>query len=159
MTTIAYRDSTMACDSQVTASETKYGKAKKIRKLADGSLIGVCGDWAAAYRLLIGVREDGTVPPSLLETTKGACALFVRPDQSTWFIEGGPGGGMYPVNGAYLAEGSGAVAAMAAMMGGADATRAVQIACELDVNSSLPMFVERLGEVKVVKPKGRRGRK
>lgn len=156
MTTIAYRDTIMACDSQVTASETRYAKAKKIRKLADGSLLGVCGDWPAAYRLLTGVREDGTVPPSLLEATKGATGLLVRTDHSTWGIEGGTNGGLYPVSGPFLSDGSGFVIALAAMMGGADAKRAVAIACELDVNSSGPVHTEVLGEMK---PKGRKGRK
>jgi hypothetical protein len=157
VTTIVYRDGVMACDSQVTCSEVKYAKAKKIRKLGDGSLLGVSGNWAAAYRLLMGVREDGTIPPALLETTKGAGALFIRPDRSMWCIEGGKGGGVYPVLGPYLADGSGFLAAMAAMMGGADAVKAVQIACELDVNSSLPVYAERLGEL--VKPKRRKGAK
>lgn len=146
----------MACDSQVTASETRYAKAKKIRKLSDGSLLGVCGDWAAAYRLLTGIREDGTIPPSLLETTKGASGLLVRTDHSTWCVEGGPTGGVYPVMGPFLSEGSGFAIALAAMMGGADAKKAVAIACELDVNSSGPVHTETLGEIKA---KGRKGRK
>lgn len=157
MTTIAYRDGLIACDSQVTSSETKYAKAKKIRKLGDGSLIGVSGDWCAAYRLMMGMRDDGTLPPALLENTKGACAMLIRTDHSMWIIEGGPRGGLYPVIGPFLTDGSGFGFAMAAMMGGAAADKAVAIACELDVNSSLPIYTERLGEL--VKVKGRKGRK
>jgi hypothetical protein len=146
VTTIAYRDGLMACDSQVTDNETKYARAKKIRKLPDGSLIGVCGGWAAAYRLMMGVRDDGTIPGALLTNTKGARGLFVRPDKTVWCIEGGSKGGVYPVLGPFFTDGSGFAVAMAAMMGGAPADRAVAIACELDVNSSLPIYTERLGE-------------
>ena len=159
MTTIAYRDGLMACDSQVTTGETKYAKAKKIRKLADGSLIGVSGNWAAAYRLMMGVRDDGTVTPSLLASCKGADGLLIRPDNSMWMIECGARGGLVPITGPFRADGSGFAVALAAMMGGATADRAVAIACELDVNSSLPIYTERLGgPVKLKKPKGRKAK-
>lgn len=158
MTTIAYRDGVMACDSQVTFSEVKYAKAKKIRKLADGSLIGVCGDWPAAYRLMTGIRDDGTIGADLLDSVKGASAILVRPDASMWIVQGGARGGCVPVFGPFLTDGSGFNVALAAMKAGANAKRAVEIAAELDVNSSLPIFTESLGPV-VVKPKGRKGRK
>jgi hypothetical protein len=157
VTTIVYRDGIMACDSQITSGDIKYAKAKKIRRLGGGALIGVCGDWFAGYRLMMGLRDDGTLPSGLLEITKGAQGILVFPDdRSQWVIMGGKSGGIAPALGPYLTDGSGFAVAMAAMMGGADAVKAVQIACELDVNSSLPVYYEKLGEGK---PKGRKGRK
>lgn len=156
MTTIAYRDGTIACDSQLTDEiGTRSARAKKIRKLRDGSLIGVCGSWAPAYRLMQALDEHGELTPAMIESCKGAFALHIRTDKSAWMIEGGKRGGHAPLLGPYFAEGSGSIAALAAFKMGATAAQAVQIAAELDTCSSLPIFTEKLGEP-VKKPRRKR---
>jgi hypothetical protein len=64
----------------------------------------------------------------------------------------------YPVAAPFFAMGSGSVAARAAMMAGASAEQAVEIACSLDSGSGLPVNIVRVENIPVFN-KAKKGRK
>ncbi len=147
MTTIVYRDGIIACDSQVTVGEVKYARMKKIRKLPNGNLIGICGDGIAGYRLMQMIEGNGGEPTQqIIEAARGAAAIYVTTDKTVWTLVGGKNGGLAPMIGPFFADGSGYVAALAAMKAGANAVQAVTIATELDTFSSPPIYTEKLGD-------------
>ncbi len=134
MTTIAAKAGQIASDTQATGDYML--RVQKIVNLPDGGVAGGCGHWSRAWaglQWLVG-GEEGP-PPKI----KGAALLIVRPDGSLWLAEDEfPA---YPLLDKFAAIGAGAQAAMAAMDGGADAVKAVQVACKLDAYTSAPVQV------------------
>lgn len=132
MTTIAYRDGVMAADTQIGQdSMIVPGKAWKIARLPDGSLAGFCGKMVDCAAVLDWLARPETPAPKVDASLDG---LLVTPDGGLWAIEG-PELHRCTFDAPYSAVGSGARYALAAMMTGADARRAVEIAIALDDGS------------------------
>lgn len=125
MTTVAVKDGVMACDSQVTGNF--LSKTVKVIK-GDDILVGYCGDWVAGMcfaQYIAGVVD---------EEPKGSKSdevefVILRPD------------GLYIADNhlrevklkeSFYAIGSGEQAAMVAMMMGATAKEAVNMAKKVD---------------------------
>lgn len=141
MTTIVYRDGTLAGDSRVTVNDMiDTDKKTKVHRLRDGRLYGWAGGVEDAERLHIALRK-GTEPPrlecisALLIDTDGTIQLY---EGNIWIEQKGE---------PYYAVGSGAPYALGAMDAGADAIAAAKIASKRDVNSG--------GKVRSVKLGGR----
>jgi ATP-dependent protease HslVU (ClpYQ) peptidase subunit len=159
MTTIAYRDGVMAADTQVTEGNMVFAQATKLRRLADGTLIGMAGDMMPCAKLLRAIDGKGfeDIEP-IAKDCKGAWALVVNPERRVFMLQGGKAGGLAELHGDFFVEGSGAPYALGAMAAGAGAKQAVEIAARFDVNTGLPVVVENLGvPVVVEKPVRRRG--
>ncbi len=149
MTTIACTRDTMACDSRVIVGDVTHPGQKVW--LAHGMIIGVAGEGRAMSVTLrwllagkptpIPDQEKGSFS-GLILTKEG---IFVCDE--TCFIE--------PVKRSFHAVGTGAGPAIAAMMRGAKAQEAVQIACDVDSNSGGPVRVYKLSDV----PQPKRKRK
>lgn len=131
MTTIVYRDGVLAADSVVGSSGWRMGHCNKIAVRDDGAAMGVSGEWAvsvAAQRwFLSGCQGDAPA---------GDYKAIVADADGASLLEDGVIGVpcTFLVPGA-LAIGCGWPAALAAMLMGADAVKAVEIACMLDPNS------------------------
>lgn len=140
MTTIAYRNGTMACDSRgYTGGKSPIGSKCKIERLEDGTLLGA----------------SSTVPgggEQIRKWYKDGCPKDVDynlPDKFTMLAVKASGEAFYaddnlmlsgPLTADYFAIGSGLDFALGAMAAGQSAIMAVNIACELDVWSEGPVF-------------------
>lgn len=116
----------MAADSQnmLGGWKTAYSLPKLFR-LKDGSVCGVCGDYAAAVTFKNWLDSDRSADrPSLADTTviqMSANELLVHES-----------GGTFPIVASFGAWGSGAPPAYGALYMGADAVRAVEVAALVD---------------------------
>lgn len=143
MTTVAYRGGVMAADSLVTGSEIRRGTTRKIHRLEDGGLVGFAGDlgWHDAIILWMNNGADPDFRPKLPENYR-LYGMWVKPthevlvfsqDLNLSFCESD-----------FHAQGSGNEIAIGAMAHGASAFQAVEIACQFDVFSGLPVHFEYL---------------
>lgn len=142
MTTIAYRDGTMAADSRGYAGNcASLGTKSKIRKCPDGTLVGCSSNkpgqteavmaWFMAGADLSKVPDFGAIGPDFT-------LLVVRPDGTALYSDGSfhlSG----PLTAPFFAVGSGRGPAYGALEMGASAQRAVEVACLHDVWSGGPI--------------------
>lgn len=87
MTVIAWDGHTLAADKQCGTDYPR--RVTKIRRLANGELIGVCG-WMDRGLILMDWYENGADPAALPEFQKDenrSCELvIVKPDRSVWVL-------------------------------------------------------------------------
>ncbi len=144
MTTIAVKDGVMAADTLVTCGGP-YTHMNKIQRIGTVSIAGICGEAFLGAILLDWLRTKRN--PAMLHK-------IIPPDSrdSADVIELTPGG-IVLWNGwgvplrlldKQYAIGSGAMAAMSAMLNGDSAEQAVRMATRMDEYSGLPIQVERL---------------
>jgi len=133
VTTAAYKDGTMAADTQLTAGTMIY-RTQKVYQLPDGGLVSATGQWSRCYAAIdwLVKGRKGEAP-----SFKDCQLLIVKKDGSVWladdyFPE-------YPIQDTQVAIGCGAQAAMVAMESGATAIEAVQRVAKLDANTSGPV--------------------
>ena len=145
MTTIAYRDGVMAADRRAYAGGPHpVGMKVKVKRTRLGGLIGVStAKVGEADRFCGLVNEQGS---SLsLDDEIEVQALLVEPDGTVFFFnEGRCFSG--PIDAEFLSIGSGEKYAYGALMMGASAQEAVEIACECDVYSQGPAMIWRVGD-------------
>lgn len=138
MTTIAYKNGTLASDSRVTKGGTIIADThRKVHRLRDGSLLAWAGSVQDSEVMLKHLRKSLEVP--LLNDIE---ALMVRPDGSVELFEGSMW--VKQKKAPHYALGSGDVYALAAMDAGASAKRAVQIAINRDTSSGGRVQTARL---------------
>jgi len=113
-------------------------EAATLRRLADGRLAASCGLHAAGLCYIDWLEASGDKDkrPKLPETT----VIVIELDGKVRVHEEN---GDYTVTGPYHAWGSGLAPALGALMMGADAVRAVEIAGEIDPYSAGPVVSER----------------
>lgn len=138
MTTIAADSTTMVTDSQATDDDQVWS-IRKVERIGD-SLVATAGDIASGERFYNWMRKaKKTKKP---EVTNDFYALVLSPTGLFLYDAN-----LYPMPLIGMhAIGSGAKAARAAYLAGANLTRSVEIACEIDAGSSLPIQVYQLGE-------------
>jgi hypothetical protein len=106
------------------------GTKAKLRRLSDGSLLGISASVPGlpdSFRRAVeavGVEND-------FSETFDCKALLVKPDGSVWYYSGGPAF-TGPLVGEFFSTGSGEAYAYAAMIMNADAVRAVEVAIQCD---------------------------
>lgn len=148
MTTMVWDGKTLASDSGLVQGGTRVGHVPKIRRRLTHSgltvLIGIVGDYAkgtAACEAWL----NGEEWPEQHDLDEGADfeIVVIFGDGKVNFFDrfGNQAAGPVP-----YAGGSGAAFALAALKMGADAEKAVQIACELDINSYGPIQTLTQGE-------------
>lgn len=142
MTTIAYRGGVLAADSRAySGGAAPIGAKVKIHRLPDGTLFGVSSNNVGADTLLRRWVEGGCQPAESGDLKPDSFSvLLIRPDGAVFYandnldLSG-------PLSAPFFAIGSGKEAALGAMVMGADARRAVEVACELDMWSGGPVTV------------------
>lgn len=160
MTIIVVRDGVMASDSRVTvdseAGGTRVFQCQKLYKIADMKcVIGVTGDGFAALRFVEWFRrapkKNRRKPLDILVTGEGdftAVVMYANgklEEYDRWCtpeeIELGEG------KNAFYAVGCGTKLALGALVMGASAQRAVEIACQYDPFCALPVVAVSVGEL------------
>ena len=165
MTTVTFKSGVMACDSCFSYGGSVDTLGKKIVRLRSGALLGQAGDNDArdVIALLSTVKSVRQIPSrkdllslrtdflGLLVTPSGriikVSTTFVSPEN--WTDETEKDLGAWEINHAFTAIGSGSDIAMGAMAAGADAKRAVMIACRYDMNSRPPVHALHLSKLKI----------
>lgn len=149
MTTIAYRDGVMAADSCVTVESEAAGHikghcVKLFRK--GGAIIGLQGESSPGMFFLEWFGTRKPAPAVLQESEADFCALVL--DKRGKLYEYDKWCNADPViltkSRPFHAIGSGSKAALAAMYMGANARRAVAVACALDPYTAPPVVWMRL---------------
>jgi len=165
MTTIAYRDGIMACDSCWTCGDgTVDTLCTKIVRLSSGALLGSAGgnDSRTIERLLDRVKTPAAVPSyeELAAIRQDFIGLLVLPKGQIYKIAATAAQpdkcdecdlGAWQIHGLFAAAGSGADLALGAMAAGKSAKEAVAIACRYDVNSRPPVHATALAGPRQIK--------
>lgn len=139
MSTIVYRDGVMAADSRAySGNSSPIGHKMKIRRLSDGSLVGVSTCKPGLSEAFMKWLEDGADVDHGLYGDIDLAALVVRPNGEVYYYFDGlyPSG---PLIAPWFAVGSGERYAMGALEMGADAVRAAEVAAVLDTMSAPPV--------------------
>lgn len=146
MSTITYRDGIMAADSRAYAGgPTPIGFKKKLRKLVDGSMIGISTTLPGLSELVMDYFDNcaSDVPnidypqPEIGE--KKITILLVTADGEVYYADDSLNLSG-PLDGEFWAIGSGEAYALGAMECGASAEEAIEIAKKFDVWSDGPVF-------------------
>lgn len=129
MTVIAYRNGIIAADQQATYGNVKR-KLTKLFELESGEVVGFTGTAAAAMELLAWYKDGAKKedwPQAMQDTDEWAQMIIAYPGGCKWYDKR-----PYPqeVQDKFTAWGCGAEFAIGAMAMGADAVKAVTIACE-----------------------------
>lgn len=132
MTTVAYRDGVMAADTLVSSGDILRGETSKLWRMADGSLLGLCGqagfgDVIVAW--LHGGANYGERP--VIPDDANMWGLWVRPDGTVYAMSSRLV--LAPVEATFHAIGSGNELALGAMSMGASAEEAVEVAARFDL--------------------------
>ena len=155
MTVVACRDGVMACDSLVTcvAGEqvsSRYSNTKKLYRMPNGAILGGAGNPSLFNTLAVVVKKlilkRKPINAVNLKLFDSVDCLYLDINGVCWSFIGGANGGIMQLEGEFFAEGSGCVAALAAMHGGASAVRAVEIAILLNTECGPPVQSMRLDE-------------
>lgn len=155
MTTIAYKDGMMACDSCWTLNSTQVTSLSKITRLASGGLLGQAGDndGREMEAFLGKVRAPRGLPlrKELLELRLSFSGLLVLPTGHVYRVDCRENPtdyddevGFTTISKKFAACGSGWELALGAMAAGKTAREAVLIAAEFDINTRTPVHSMRL---------------
>jgi ATP-dependent protease HslVU (ClpYQ) peptidase subunit len=139
MTTI-FADSkkgVMVCDSKCTSGDEWWEDANKVVRIGD-ELIGFAGVATEGERWLAWHKAGQNGPAPKITNSS---ALILGPS-GLKVLESS--GATFAVDRGYMGLGSGGKMATAAFMAGADAKRAVEIACQVDNLSGGRIYVHRL---------------
>jgi 20S proteasome alpha/beta subunit len=143
MTTIATDGLTLAADTQQNGQYIDRVSARKLYRLQDGSLAGGAGLVASVRKIIRYLDGLDGLEKHAPDIDDDTCVLLLAPDGRVYYYDRR----LEPVEiGAPAAIGSGAPFAMGAMLAGAAAPRAVEIAIELDTDSGGVVTVEALGK-------------
>jgi ATP-dependent protease HslVU (ClpYQ) peptidase subunit len=142
MTTIVYRDGVLAADSRAyRGDKSPLGTKVKIHRLPDGSMFGSSSNCVGADTLLRRWVEEGCPPQKSGDIKPDSFEMIlIRPNGEVFFahdnfdLSG-------PLEAPFFAIGSGEQYALGALEMGADAVKAVEVACKLDVWSGGPLTV------------------
>lgn len=127
MTTIAWDGIQLAADRRITSGSVTYSSTK-IRRTADGRLIGATGDYGVCSAMLDWLETGGT-RPTCQDSDRWISALEIMPDGSVWMHNRDS---RWRVEDGFVAIGSGRDYAMAVMALGQPARLAVEIASRFD---------------------------
>lgn len=155
MTTVAYKDGLMACDSCWTLGDHQVTSLTKIYRLQSGALLGQAGDNDAREmeNFLAKVKTPKGLPlrKELLDLRVEFEGLLVLPTKHIFRVSCREDPlayndevGFTPISRKYAACGSGTEFAIGAMAAGKTAREAVMIAAEHDINTRGPFHVMRL---------------
>lgn len=155
MTTIAYKQGIMACDSCWTAFHSDQQTSEnKIVRLQSGALLGQAGDndSRSVVALLETAKTEKQLPTraQLSATRVNFAGVLVLPNGKVFLIdisrEGSEfNGQIWPAGRRGIAAcGSGSEFAIGAMCAGKSAREAVAIACDWDIHSRMPVHTVSL---------------
>lgn len=155
MTTIAYRDGIMACDSCWSENKAVDTLQTKIERLPSGALLGSAGDNdnRQIKKLFANVKTPAGLPDkaAILAIRCEYAGILVLPrgrvfkisathlSEAHWDSDFDDDVGLWEISLPFCGIGTGKEFAMGAMAAGKNAAEAVRIACRFDINSRPPV--------------------
>lgn len=138
MTTVAFDGKTLAADTCMTVDGKKYRYSGKIKRLANGCLVGFAGTVSSGQALMEWL--EAADPKKKLELTEDEDAevLLISPAGDVMFCD--RNGGMIWTDDKQAAIGTGGDLAFGALLAGATACEAVKLAIERDPNSGFEVI-------------------
>ena len=138
MTCIAYRHGVLAADRAVTSNGSRLYDVCKVSRRADGALIAVAGSMGEAVAMKRWLLDGANGQAPTHRENNGTEAVLVLPSGDVYEWESGVMiGPIFPAAGRdFFAWGSGAPAALGAMMMGASAKKAVEVASQVNLYTS-----------------------
>lgn len=168
MTTVAFRNGVMACDSCWSYDDAVDTHQPKIKYLTSGALLGSAGDNDSRELefLFDRVKTESNLPTKaqLLALRVDYLGLLVLPkgkvfkvgsthiSEANWDKGFDEDIGVWEIASEFAAIGTGSRWAMGAMAAGKSAVDAVRIACKFDLNSRTPVYQYPLVQPPKVKP-------
>lgn len=158
MTTITYKDGVVACDTQVTADDTRYNCDTKITIINPSLVIAGSGDSNEILRLEKFFREypeweeNLDRKPTIKKTVD--CILVSKGKPYTIYKDGFPD----PLGHPFFACGSGWKFAMSGMLLGLSAVEAIKHASQLDIYTNDRIRFLNVKELQA-KDSGNKGRR
>lgn len=159
MTTVAYKNGVMACDSRCSDEDRHITKCKKIFRLRTGALLGIAGDddTRDLEKLLENVHAGYDIPSreELAELKLEGSYLLVLSNGEIWNIVSEMQefansdewrASVRQIEEEFAAIGSGSHLAIGAMEFGASAKEAVECAAKWDLYSAPPIQTMKLVE-------------
>jgi len=146
MTTVAYRDGVMAADCGCFSDGLYQGEVDKLWVLPSVGLVGCCGEIGAMVRVvewLKGGVDRGKKPSLPDDCDFEAIVVDPQGEVSHYDLHLSP----MRVTNEFHVIGSGRKLALGAMVAGASAEKAVQIACQYDGRSREPVKTIRLQDL------------
>lgn len=134
MTTIvaSVTEGVMVCDSRCSSTADPPFEMQKVSYTKEGDLIGCAGDVAHAIHFLEWYNSGRKKRPSV-ENVRYFCALVLKKDYIEFWDDNYT---CMRLENKFFAIGSGSMAALGALYAGADAQKAVEIACIVDKTGS-----------------------
>jgi ATP-dependent protease HslVU (ClpYQ) peptidase subunit len=149
LTTIAANAEQMVADSKVTVGQGTSYRAMKIVRVRK-MIVGACGHGGDCSRFLDWAQRDFKAPAPKWkcdpDDDESVLALILKSDGLYAYTQTDPE--PEKMNEDFFAIGSGGKAARAAMLMGADPVKAVELSCQVDDNSGLPLQILYLDEKK-----------
>lgn len=140
MTTIVYRDRLMASDSRAySGGNHLFGSKRKIRLLKDGRLAGVSSSVVGLPDRVLTWLDAGADPDDKPEFEDKHFEVLVAEPNGRVYYANASLNFTGPIEAPFFAIGSGKDVAIGALLMGASAEKAVEIACIGDVWSSPPI--------------------
>lgn len=142
MSVVVYKDGILAADSRAYGGkyQTSPGAKAKMRRLSDGSRVGVTTAILGMGERFFAWMEAGADPKEWgPDPRPDLRAIIVRPDGAVFLAEDVYFSG--PIETTCYAIGSGADFALGAMACGATAEEAVRVACRFDDHCGEPVHV------------------
>lgn len=138
MTTVAFDGKTLAADACMIVDGRKYRYSGKIKRLKNGCLVGFAGIVSTGQALMewLETADDNKKPETTEE--EDAEAILISPTGNIMFCD--RNGGMIWTEDRQAAIGSGGDLALGALLSGATAVQAVQLAIERDPNSGFEVI-------------------
>lgn len=133
MTIIVYRDGVLASDTLVTVHGTRVAHAQKIKRVGDGWLIGASGNFGSLPPLEAWIHAGANVAVAVewgkVDDTTG---ILISPDGVVYHVDTGCGF-VTEESSPFKAMGSGSEIARGALVLGASATKAVEVAMSVEL--------------------------
>jgi ATP-dependent protease HslVU (ClpYQ) peptidase subunit len=126
----------MVCDSKTTLGNTWFASTK-VHRIGD-DLVGFAGYRAEAMKWLDWFSNGKRGPQPKITNSEA----LILSSEGLIYIDGT--GESNPIERGYFGVGSGGAIAVGAFMAGADAKKAVDIACQVDANSGGTIYVHKL---------------
>jgi ATP-dependent protease HslVU (ClpYQ) peptidase subunit len=126
----------MVCESKTTLGSTWFSSTKVHR--IDGDLVGFAGYRSEALKWMDWFSNGKRGPQPKITNSEA----LILSSAGLIYIDGT--GESNPIERGFMGIGSGGPVAIGAFMAGADAKKAVEIACQVDANSGGAIYVHKL---------------
>ena len=148
MTTIAYKSSILATDTQMTDQHVRVPMRKLFLLGAGQGCVAICGDVEKAIGVVAWIKAGADPSQWKKKLYKGVAAIYIDKWGEPFWFDDGPNA--VPIVAPHYAMGTGGILAMGAMSTGLSAIEAVKFASTMDIytNDKIEYYSVKTGKIK-----------